>query len=144
MWRTSLQAYLLCRWESHLEQFPVLEWQTEWLATPKRARYSTLIAFFVTGGKIRDKTQKNTISVHLSFFRMSMSCSQDGFAFFHSGSVCIISICYVAQLFFKLNFTFFNFSEWFEKERFLNWHKLHIFKDILNCNGTCCLYYKQQ
>ena len=37
-------AYL-CRWERHLTGLPHLDVVDRWLATPKRARYSALIAF---------------------------------------------------------------------------------------------------
>ena len=44
-WRTSRQFYLLCRWERHLAGFPHLGLIDRWPVTPKRARYSALIAF---------------------------------------------------------------------------------------------------
>ena len=41
----SRQVHLLCRWERHLARFPHLGVVDRWPATPKRARYSALIAF---------------------------------------------------------------------------------------------------
>ena len=44
VWKTSRQVYLWCRWEGHLAGFPHLGVVDTWPATPKRARYSALIA----------------------------------------------------------------------------------------------------
>ena len=35
----------LCRWERHLAEFPHVGVKERWPTTPKRARYSALIAF---------------------------------------------------------------------------------------------------
>ena len=43
--KTSRQVYLLCQCEKHLAGLPHLGAVDRWLATPKRARYSALIAF---------------------------------------------------------------------------------------------------
>ena len=44
MWRTSRQVYLW-RWERYAAGYPHLGVTDTWLATPKRAHYSALIAF---------------------------------------------------------------------------------------------------
>ena len=46
VWTRSRQVYLLCRWESRLVEFPHLDVVDRWLATPKRARHSALIALW--------------------------------------------------------------------------------------------------
>ena len=38
-------SLLVVHWERHLVGFPHLSVEDRWTATPKRARYSTLIAF---------------------------------------------------------------------------------------------------
>ena len=43
--RTCRQAYLLCGWARHFARFTHLGVVDNWLATPKRAPYSALIAF---------------------------------------------------------------------------------------------------
>ena len=45
VWGTSWQVYLLWRSEGHLMGFPHPSVADRWPATPKRVRYSALVAF---------------------------------------------------------------------------------------------------
>ena len=48
VWKTSRQIYLLCRSKSQLAEFPHFRVVDRWSTTPKRARYSALVAFLDT------------------------------------------------------------------------------------------------
>ena len=57
VWRTSRLVYLLCRWERRLAGFSHIGVVDRWPATPKRARYSALIAFLGFEDKYASSTQ---------------------------------------------------------------------------------------